>query len=162
MFIFLDLDGVLVPEKKFETPVSPEAFMAFDPDCLREFETVLRSFPPTQVVITSSWREVYPFEVIPPLFSPDMAPRVVGATPFLDPRVVHASRYVRHQEVLAYLEQIDQCDSPWVAIDDIPEHYPPEISVVVTDAYHGFDARTAAILQQRLHALQSFHSLKGD
>ncbi len=37
MFIFLDLDGVLVPEKKFETPVSPEAFMAFDPDCLREF-----------------------------------------------------------------------------------------------------------------------------
>lgn len=44
------------------------------PTACESLETVLRSFPQIQVVITSSWREVYPFEVIPPLFSPDIAP----------------------------------------------------------------------------------------
>lgn len=152
MWIFLDIDGVLVPEKRFERPVPLTDFMQFDPGCLRAFESVLDLYPNIKVVISSSWREVFPFEKIPPLFSPKIAPRVVGATPFLDPKVIHQTKYVRYEEVLAYLRQQSAEGTPWVAIDDIPEHFPPGAPVVVTDAYQGFDVTAAARLTDYLAA----------
>ena len=150
MWIFLDIDGVLVPEKQFEQPVPPTDLMQFDPGCLRVLESVLDLHPNIKVVISSSWREVFPFEKIPPLFSPRIAPRVVGATPFLDPKAVHQTKYVRYEEVLAYLRHHSAEGTPWVAIDDIPEHFPPGAPVVVTDAYYGFDGKAAAQLADYL------------
>ena len=147
MFIFLDIDGVLVPEKKFDTSVRKEDLLKFDPTCLKEFENVLRHYPQVLVVISSSWREVFPFEVVRPLFSPDIAQRVVGFTPFLDSTLIHQFKYIRHQEVLKYLRQNNAADIPWVAIDDIPEHYPSDVQIVVTDAYSGFDSITAGLLE---------------
>ncbi len=81
MWIFLDIDGVLVPEKQFDNYVSKEDILKFDPTCLNEFENVLRCYPEVLVVISSSWREVFSFEVVRPLFSPDIAERVVGFPP---------------------------------------------------------------------------------
>ncbi len=155
MLIFLDIDGVLVPEKKFDNPVPEEDLMKFDTDCLNAFEMVLRSYPDVKVVIASSWREMFPFEAIPPLFSPDISARVVGATPFLDPKIIisHQFEYIRYQEVLEYLQHNQIEHSPWVAIDDNPKHYPPDAPIVETGAYHGFDRKAAKALSDYLASL---------
>ncbi len=147
MWIFLDIDGVLVPENKFHSSTIQEDFLKFDPVCQKEFEDVLRLYPKVSVVISSSWRELFPFEVVRPLFSPDIASRVVGFTPFLDSQLIHQFQYLRHQEVLEYLRQNNASDTPWVAIDDIPEHYPPDVCIVATDAYTGFDSSAAMLLE---------------
>ncbi len=147
MWIFLDIDGVLVPEKQFDNYLSTEDILKFNPTCLNEFENVLRCYPEVRVVISSSWREVFSFEVVRPLFSPDIAERVVGFTPFLDSKIIHQFQYLRHQEVLEYLRQNNASAIPWVAIDDIPEHYPPDVRIVVTDAYTGFDQCAALALE---------------
>jgi hypothetical protein len=152
MWIFLDIDGVLVPEKNFEEFVSQGNPLQFAPVCLNEFENVLRRYPQVLVVISSSWREVFPFEAIRPLFSPDIANQVVGFTPFLDCKIIHQHQYLRHQEVLEYLRQNKASDAPWVAIDDIAEHYPPDVRIVVTDAYRGFDTDAALALELYLSA----------
>lgn len=147
MWIFLDIDGVLVPEKKFDQQVEAINLLQFDPVCLQKFEAVLHKYPQVRVVISSSWREVFEFEVVRPLFSSRIASRVVGFTPFLDPSLIHHYQYLRHQEVLEWLRQNQVQNQPWVAIDDIPEHYPPHIPVVATDAYHGFDDGAALALE---------------
>lgn len=150
MWVFLDIDGVLVPEKKFDKPVPQEDYMKFDPDCLNEFESVLRIFTEAKVVISSSWREIFPFEVIPPFFSQDIKARIVGATPLLETKIIHDFQFLRHQEVMEYLRQNQAEDSHWVAVDDIPEHYAPEAPVVATDPYIGFDQNSAKNLSQYL------------
>ena len=155
MWIFLDIDGVLVPESKFESSsITKEDLLKFDPVCLKEFEDVLRSYPEVLVVISSSWREVFPFEVVRPLFSPDIVPRVIGFTPFLDSQLIHQYQYLRHQEVLEYLRQNNASGTPWVAIDDIAEHYPPDVCIVVTDAYRGFDSKAAMLLELYLYGVE--------
>lgn len=155
MWIFLDIDGVLVPEKKFDQWVSQDELMQFDSNCLNEFETVLRRHTQVKVAISSSWREVFSFEAVRPLFSGDIAPRVVGFTPFLESHLVHRFRYLRHQEVLEFLRQNNALEMPWVAIDDIAEHYPPTVRIVVTDAYEGFNQPSALALDRHLIDLSS-------
>lgn len=150
MWIFLDIDGVLVPEKKFEQPVLQKDILKFDPVCLNEFENLLRRYPTAKIVISSSWREMYSLEIICSLFSPDIAVRVIGGTPCLNPIIIETSQYIRHQEVLAYLRQNNQENLQWVAIDDIAEFYEPGSPVVITDAYHGFDRDSAQILDRYL------------
>ncbi len=147
MWIFLDIDGVLVPDKKIDNFVRKEDLLKFDLTCLNEFENVLRCYPEVLVVISSSWREIFSFETVRPLFSPDIAERVVGFTPFLNSKIIHQFQYLRHQEVLEYLRQNNASDTFWVAIDDIPEHYPPNVRIVVTDAYTGFDQCAAMVLE---------------
>jgi hypothetical protein len=155
MWIFLDIDGVLVPEKKFDRLIPQEDYMKFDPDCLNEFENVLRRFTEAKVVISSSWREIFPFEVIPPLFSPDIKARIVGVTPLLETKIIHNFQFLRHQEVLEYLRQNQAEGSSWVAVDDIPEHYAPNAPVVATDPYIGFDDSSAKNLTQYLSTFRS-------
>ena len=150
MLIFLDIDGVLIPNRIHEKYAAPENIIKFNSACLNLFENVLRSYPNARVVISSSWREIFPFEVIPPLFSPDIAIRIIGFTPFLNPKNIHQHKYLRHQEVLEYLRQNQAENLPWVAIDDIPEHYPPDSPVVAIDDYNGFDQNSAKVLSEYL------------
>ena len=44
MLIFLDIDGVLIPDRRHETPGSLAELMKFNSDCLNHFENVLRSY----------------------------------------------------------------------------------------------------------------------
>lgn len=150
MLIFLDIDGVLIPNRINEKYAAPENIIKFNSACLNQFENVLRSYPNARVVISSSWREIFPFEVIPPLFSPDIASRIIGFTPFLNPKNIHQHKYLRHQEVLEYLRQNQAENLPWVAIDDIPEHYAPDAPVVAIDDYNGFDQNSAKVLSEYL------------
>ena len=124
MYIFLDIDGVLVKkvEKPKEVPVivSNESdlvddVLKFDQDCLNEFESVIRQYKQSKIVIDSSWREWFAFETIKALFSNDVADKVIGVTPEAREWV----NYFRYYEILDYLKQNNASEEPWVAIDDI-------------------------------------------
>jgi hypothetical protein len=92
MWIFLDIDGVLVPERKFAQALDRADLLRFDRDCLQAFENVVRRYPAVSVVISSSWREVFSFSAIRSRFSTDIAERVVICTPFLSPDVIYEFR----------------------------------------------------------------------
>ncbi|NEQ41878.1 MAG: hypothetical protein F6K40_39145 [Okeania sp. SIO3I5] len=153
MWIFLDIDGVLVPEKKFEQPVLPKDMLKFDQICLNEFENVLRRYPIAKIVISSSWREMYSLQKISSLFSGDIAMHVVGVTPCLHPTVIEKNKHIRHQAILEYFRQNNEKNPQWVAIDDIPEFYEPGSPVIVTDPYYGFNRNSAEILDRYLASL---------
>ncbi len=135
MYIFLDIDGVLVKEDAPGAEIDlDEELMKFDDNCLILFENVVHKYDQSQIVISSSWIEICTIETIQSLFSKTVAKKILGATP----RLSHPIKYFRHQEVFDYLKQ-NHCDAPWVAIDDIAEHYPPDAPVIVTNPYKGFD-----------------------
>ena len=153
MWIFLDIDGVLVPETLYDQsqeagfdPTDPP----FDAGCRDRFEAVLRQHRPALVVIASSWREVFPLDEIRDRFSPDIARRVVDCTPFLEATDAANVDYLRHREVEAFLQVLGVPNAPWIAIDDIPEHFRPGAPVIATDARVGFDDRAAAALDRAL------------
>ncbi|MDJ0716787.1 MAG: HAD domain-containing protein [Prochloraceae cyanobacterium] len=152
MWIFLDIDGVLVPEKKFENSIAQEDFLKFDPTCLQIFEDVLQRYPKVLVGISSSWRDVFPLEVVRTFFSSSIASRIVGFTPLLDTESSEPSQYFRYQEVLEFLRDRNASDDSWIAIDDIRDYYPPNTHVVVTDTYNGFDTSAASALEEYLLA----------
>ncbi|NQE36790.1 hypothetical protein E5S67_04555 [Microcoleus sp. IPMA8] len=109
----MSTDGVLIPDRRYETSILQTDIMKFNSACLNHFENVLRSYPNARAVISYYWREIFPFAVIPPLFSLDIAIRIIGFTPFLNPKNIHQHKYLRHQEVLEYLRQNQAEKSPW-------------------------------------------------
>lgn len=143
VYIFLDIDGVLVKEGQITT----ENYTICDRKCLTIFESALRLYPHDyKIVISSSWREVFDLEFIKSRFSPDIAENIVGMTPFLDSYA--DVEFYRYQEVLQYLQEHSLENIQWIAIDDIKEHYPPSRAnyLVHTDAYQGFGFADAAQL----------------
>ena len=44
MLIFLDIDGVLIPDRRHESSEAPADIMKFNSACLNQFENVLRSY----------------------------------------------------------------------------------------------------------------------
>ncbi|OAD22555.1 hypothetical protein THIOM_001637 [Candidatus Thiomargarita nelsonii] len=140
MYIFLDIDGVLVKEDLPGAEIN-EDLMKFDEECLNTFESVIRRYENSKIVISSSWIEIFALETIKTLFSSEVAEKIMGATP----RLNQPLKYFRYHEVLDYLKQNEA--EPWVAIDDIAEHFPPDAPVIVTNPYIGFDKNAADKLE---------------
>ncbi len=135
--IFLDFDGVLRREG------SP--LYRLERHLVANLESVVLASPETNVVITSSWREVYGLSELKGLFSSEFAQRIEGLTPIARIRDDH----YRYKEVLAYLKQRQE-DAAWIAIDDDPLHYPPNAPVLLTDPGKGFDELAATRLARIL------------
>lgn len=154
-WVFIDIDGVLVPEKQFKNLVGIENFLKFDPICLQLFEDVLEAHPDVLVGITSSWRDLFPLEIVRNLFSANITSRVVGFTPLLDSEDDGISQYYRYLEIQAFLEARNSSEDTWVAINDSTLHYPSDTPMVITDPYEGFDRNAAETLEQHLSALCS-------
>jgi hypothetical protein len=131
VLLFLDLDGVLRRRHA--------ALYRLEADRLAAFEDALRWIPDAEVVITSTWREVMPLPKLRALFSEDLRGRIVGVTPLARLRDGH----YRHREVLAYLRLHALSDTPWIAIDDNPDHYPAACDVLLIDPTRGFDREAA-------------------
>ena len=143
VYVFLDFDGVL-------RRLSSKPFR-FDADCQERFESVLREYPHARVVIASIWRLGLSLEALRKLFSPDIAPRIVGVTPEAPGLIKH----YRLREVLGYLKRHGAADAPWLIIDDNRAHYPEGVKVIPTEPQKGFDARAAAALSLELRDPQS-------
>jgi len=138
VYVFLDFDGVM-------RRLSSQPFK-FDADCRERFENVLREYPHARVVIASIWRLGLSLDALRKMFSPDIAPRIVGVTP-------EAPGFVKHyrlREVLGYLKRHGASDAPWVIIDDNRAQYPEGVKVIPTEPQKGFDARAAAELSLEL------------
>src|ERR1039457_666017 len=104
MILFLDFDGVLHPVfPKRELPDEENQLFSYLP----RLENVLRDYSELRIVIVSSWREIRPWENVIKAFSPDVASRIIGATPVLKTKEPPYPKHPRHDEVLAYLRTND-------------------------------------------------------
>ena len=145
--LFLDFDGVTHPD-----PCDKERLF----ESLPLLESVLRSFPDVQVVLSTTWRQNYPIGELRDLFSNDIVARVIGGTPAIsdydrDWYPVALSERPRQREVEAWLHQNRTLAHPWVAIDDRPLWFNTECpNLLVTDRTIGFTESNADQLQQMI------------
>lgn len=131
MIIFLDFDGVLHP-----LPSSQHGVFCH----LDRFESLVRKLPAAQIVISSSWRETYPWDVIREFFSEDVREKVIGMTPVLE----CGNRY---EEIQAWLKEND-CEGRWIALDDARDDFPRDCSqLFLCETVRGFDENAAARFQ---------------
>lgn len=140
MILFLDFDGVMHP---------------FGCECDRYFchldalEAWLRRRPCLDIVISSSWREVHPFDEMRSYFSVDLRGRILGATPILkrdtweqyggEPQ---PPRFERELEVSRWLAASGELRRPWAALDDQAWLFKPSNPrVVLCDSRVGLTQR---------------------
>jgi hypothetical protein len=142
MYIFLDFDGVL---RRLSSATS-----RFEPELLKNFESVVRPVAEVKIIIASAWRLEMPLNELQQLFSPDVAERVVGATPEHLALTAHS----RYNEVRSYLKTAQAIQATWLAIDDDPAHYPDDAPLLITDPYQGFDQACADRLLEFFHHCQ--------
>lgn len=142
MIIFLDFDGVLHPIPSVEN----------DMFChLERFEIVLREFPFVKIVISSSWREAYPADVITAIFSEDIQQRILGMTP-----PGNATPFPRHAEIQAWLTEAGYC-GPWIAVDDAETEFPKNCEqLLLCRTAIGFDE----IVAQQLRVILMTHQIQ--
>lgn len=116
MILFLDFDGVLHPNI-----IGTKLFC-----CTNQLWKILRACPDVLVVFSTSWRESYRPEELLDFVTfdggEDLAHRFVGQTP----RILTRSDYdQRGLECQRWLEENGHSDTPWLALDDMPEIFPP-------------------------------------
>lgn len=140
--LFLDFDGVLHPcggvgpgERFSRKPLLEEL--------LRE-QTLLH----VVIVISSTWREAYSLKSLISIFSADIQPRVIGATPILDDI---ESDYLRYREIRGWLSRHQEI-SRWVVLDDDADGFPrhKEIRGVFTDPEIGLKKEDVVSLRSLL------------
>lgn len=128
MIVFLDFDGVL--RRDFSPPG------CFENCCLEPFCEALRALSQARIVISSGWRLAASLEDLRRHFPADIAERIEGLTPVVDPGLPHA----RYHEVRLYLHKAAGPNEPWIAVEDDPNHFPPGMpNVILLDPARGFD-----------------------
>lgn len=130
LVLFLDFDGVLHP-----------GFSETFCHC-GHLETLLRTNPTVDVVVSSDWRRA-DLSYLQALFSSDVRERIIGRTGYLE------GPYARHREILEFCRT--HSIAQWLALDDDEAHFPlgcPNLFLV--DGREGLTAETASRLAQRL------------
>jgi hypothetical protein len=102
--LFLDIDGVL-----HRRAPGAEKFTA-----LPQLQQSMRRLPRLEVVISSSWREVFDFEDLVELFDEDLRDRIVGSTPVLN----QDTEFVRQRECEQWMRTHRPPDHEWLALED--------------------------------------------
>lgn len=144
VYIFLDIDGVLVKEDKPGAEIDlEEDLQKLDTQCAEKFETLIRQHKQVKIVISSSWREIFTLDDIKTSFSKAIAEKIVGVTPIKENPVQH----YRYQEIVDYLQQEKLTNIRWIAIDDIAAHFPNTAPVIITNPFEGFNEDTAQALE---------------
>ena len=140
MLLFLDFDGVLHP-----------AFCkARDYFChMPLFAAAMREHPEVSIVISSTWRCIYPLDELRKAFPADIAARVIGMTP-------EADGQMRHVEITQYLEQHAPPGAPWVALDDNHFSFPDHCAnLVACDGNVGLSAEAIEKLRGLIRQLKT-------
>ena len=127
MKIFLDFDGVLRRESSSKSRL--------DEDCVRNFEQAVLAHPRARVVIASTWRLVHRLEALRRLFPAGLAARIEGVTPDMP----DVEEFVRHAEVIGYLNRNKLQGVRWIAVDDDHEAYRPNAPLLRVDPALGFN-----------------------
>lgn len=117
--VFLDFDGVVHPL------VSAEIFLPRCVGCVNEIVAALDA----HIVLSTAWRG-------PdwPRYNRLFRDRVIGCTPeFFDLTL----RYLRYEEIRAFLQERTWESVPWLALDDMPEMFPPDAPLYAVDGAVG-------------------------
>lgn len=139
----LDFDGVL-------HAVHGPAF-----EHLPRLESILRQFSEIDVVVSSSWREAYAWDLILAHFSEDLHSRFIGATPVLSTTWPPYPAHIRYLEIKKFLEDSGRDPHQWIALDDDASLFPPACEeLVLCEAKRGLDAAAARRLRKKLWQLQ--------
>lgn len=146
MIIFLDFDGVL-------HGYGDSLFAS-----LPRFESVMRKHLFVYVVLSTSWRTVYPLSGLLNLFSADLRERILGVTPVIDEGST-LFPYRRYQEVLLYLRNKGLKWMPWIAIEDDRGCYPLGLSNILwCDPDYGLTEKSVITLQEMISFANLTHS----
>jgi len=134
MLLFLGFDGVMHPAGGDRT-----LFAHRD-----AFEALLREHAHVEVVISSSWREVFDVDALrEAYFSRDIQPRIIDVTPLIPGAM-------RWQEVQAYLDETRYA-GPYIVIDDDASEFPSLWSpLLLCEPDVGLDALKLRELAARL------------
>jgi hypothetical protein len=137
--IFLDIDGVLNPDKDKHPHV-------FDPECVRQLRRILDASPQVHVVMSTSWRTGFPFFVLGWLWHQHDLPiqRVIGRTPDIqnDRRGEEIQKWLADAPLRTKEHQVRR----YAALDDEPEPILEVISrqhVFPCDPWHGLTSDVA-------------------
>lgn len=110
MILFLDFDGVLHAELGDQDTVLCRVDLIWQ---------ILRTFPNVNVVFSTSWREVYPFDELLNFVTygggEDLAHRFIGSTPILDDEGIYGRRDIEIERWVA----ANNYTGPWIALDDM-------------------------------------------
>ena len=152
-WIFLDIDGVLAPDGRYENwdPQTIEELCCFDKNALECLQKVLRKYLNLKIAISSSWKEQFGYEPVKALFAEDIQARLYGYTPFseqLDPE------WTRRNEIHAFLREKGNPYAYWIAVDDLAGHFSYEQfgdqAYIVKSAWLGFTESDAEALDECL------------
>lgn len=111
-YIFLDFDGVMHIPGNYHPK-----FEHMDIFC-ESLQPYLRKF---QIIISSSWREVYSFEELKDLFPEFIQSHIVDITP-----VLWSQKYQRYQEVLTWCRKYSVDTKDILILDDMAELFPQD------------------------------------
>ena len=133
MILFLDFDGVL-------HPMPGKALSVF---CRLELlEVALARHPHVKIMVSSSWRETYPQDVLHDMLG-DLGPRFIGVTPLL--------KASRHCEILAAMEAYPGI--PYIILDDDALLFKTGCpQLLLCNPSIGLDEETIAELDRRIQA----------
>lgn len=133
--LFLDFDGVLHGRD------SPHF------SNLRAFEQCLLAMPDVAIVVSSSWRQEHPLEVLKQMFCPGLRNRIIGITPTLPCGFDNGGR---QREITTFLRTAgwNRTNACWRALDDSKSYFEDDCAwLVAVDGNQGFSEREAAALR---------------
>lgn len=130
--VFLDFDGVL------------SKGLTADFRHLPLFEGWLRQRPEVCVVVSSAWRLEMSLDSIRSLFSPDIAPRIIGVTP-----EDHEARLKRQAEVLRWRTDAGHTGL-FIAIDDNAHDFEVAWPHVIETSRHGLTQESLELCDRAL------------
>jgi len=133
MRIYLNFDGVLHGVPHIKGPF----------EHLATFELVMRMHPKLEVMISSSYRELIPIEVMRSWFSGDTQHQIAGVTPIL-PRCRRVDEIRAHVKATSYRGRFIVLDD---AADQFPRNYRP---LILCHTEHGLGERELTELLNRL------------
>lgn len=135
--LFLDVDGVL-----HRRAPGAEKLTA-----LPQLQESMRRHPRLEVVISSSWREVFDFEDLVELFDEDLRNRIVGNTPVLD----LDTEFVRQRECEQWMDTHRPSDQEWLAVEDEQALFEPGCpQLLLVDGSKGLQLEDLRRLDERI------------
>ncbi|QSI76663.1 HAD domain-containing protein [Niveibacterium microcysteis] len=138
MILFLDFDGVLHPLNKAEKFTRAHLL-----------DTFLAEQCDVEIVLSTSWRQIFPLAVLRSKLTATIAERVIGATPIFPRAALEpAPAAVRERECRMWLDTNGRTDAAWIALDDEPTLFATRERVIVCDSRVGLTPESIEALQQ--------------
>ena len=112
---------------------------------------LLIDFPRVDIVLSTSWREIYPFDDLRNVFGEELSHRVIGATPVITQKEPPYLPHVRHREIqLWFRHHSRETKRGYTILDDEQVLFPTDCpELILCDPRTGIDDRIEGLLRGR-------------